>query len=765
MRKGKEAKQAAPKRTGDKGRKQAGPQTAQQTIPFREMFKDGVCRLNNGVYTKTVEFEDINYQLAQAEDQSAIFDGWSSFLNYFDSALPFQLSFINHHSRPESKYTVNIAPRHDEFDSIRAEYVEMLENQIAKSNNGIVRTKLITFGVPADSVKAARPRLERIEADIMGNFKQLGVQSRPLPGRERLEILHGQLHPGGREPFTFTWEQIPQTGMTTKDFIAPTSFDFRRGRFFKVGATWGAASYLQITASELSDKLLAELLELDTEMTFTMHIQTVDQSKAIKTIKGKLSDIDKMKMEEQKKAVRSGYDMDILPPDLVTFSKDAKTLLEDLQSRNERMFLLTCTIRRLDFQQEQGFLSSLPLGCNAVEIQRGLTTSSTAIFIPFLTQELRMDGEAVYYGLNALSHNVIMANRKKLKNPNGIYLGVPGSGKSFAGKRELVNVFLATNDRIIIVDPMGEYSALVRRLGGQVVEIAPNSPHHINPMDISADFDTGEENPMALKADFILSLMELIVGGKDGLQPVERTVIDRCVRIMYRDYLQDPGTAKMPILQDLYTLLCKQTEPEAARLATSLEIYVSGSLNVFNHETDVDLSSRLVCLDLKKLGAGLRTIAMLIMQDLVNSQVSANFAQGTATWCYFDEFHLLLKDELTASYCVTVWKMLRKKFCVPSALTQNVKDLLASREIENIFENSDFLVMLSQAQGDRQILAKQLGISPTQLSFVTNSNSGEGLLFFGNVIIPFSDRFPQNTEIYRLLTTRPEDLKDEGAGV
>ena len=442
MRKEKTARQPTPKRAGDKGRKQAVPQTAQQTIPFREMFKDGVCRLNNGVYTKTVAFEDINYQLAQAEDQSAIFDGWSSFLNYFDSALPFQLSFINHRSTPESKYTVNIPPRHDEFDSIRAEYVEMLENQIAKSNNGIVRSKLITFGTPADSVKAARPRLERIEADIIGNFKQLGVQSRPLAGRERLEILHGQLHPGGREPFSFSWELIPQTGMSTKDFIAPTSFDFRRGRFFKVGATWGAASYLQITASELTDKLLAELLELDTEMTVTMHVQTVDQAKAIKTIKGKLTDIDKMKMEEQKKAVRSGYDMDILPPDLVTFSKDAKTLLEDLQSRNERMFLLTflivnmaptreqlenelftvsgiaqkynCTIRRLDFQQEQGFMSSLPLGFNAVEIQRGLTTSSTAIFIPFLTQELRMDGEAIYYGLNALSHNIIMANRKKL---------------------------------------------------------------------------------------------------------------------------------------------------------------------------------------------------------------------------------------------------------------------------------------------------------------------------------------------------------------
>ena len=316
-----------------------------------------------------------------------------------------------------------------------------------------------------------------------------------------------------------------------------------------------------------------------------------------------------------------------------------------------------------------------------------------------------------------------------------------------------------TRDRIIVVDPMGEYSPLIKRLGGQVIEIAPDSPHHINPMDIDLSFD--EENPMALKADFILSLMELIVGGKDGLQPVERTVIDRCVRQMYREHLQDPETSKMPTLQTLYDLLCSQPEGEAVRLATALEIYVSGSLNVFNHETNVDLNRRLVCLDLKKLGAGLRTIAMLIMQDLVNSQVSMNFLRGIATWCYFDEFHVLLRDRLTASYCVAIWKMLRKKGCVPSALTQNVKDFLASPEIENIFENSDFLVLLSQAQGDRQILAKQLGISPHQLSYVTHTNSGEGLLFFGNTTIPFVDRFPQNTELYAIMTTRPEDKKQE----
>ena len=643
------------------GGKRKVPATAQQTLPYREMYRDGVCRVADHYYTKTIEYEDINYQLAQAEDQAAIFDGWSACLNYFDSTLPFQLSFINHRSRPESRYSVNISMQEDEYNGVRQEYVEMLENQIAKSNNGIVRTKLLTFGVNVDDLSTARARLERVEADIMNNFKKLGVKSAALSGLERLELLHGQLHPGGNDPFRFSWDMIPKTGLSTKDFIAPTSFDFRFSRLFRVGTTWGASSYLQILASELSDKLLAELLELDAEMTITLHVQTVDQAAAVKAIKAKVSDIDKMKVEEQKKAVRSGYDM---APTRRELDNDLFTVSGIVQKYN-------CALKRLDFQQEQAFLSSLPLGHNAIEIQRGLTTSSTAIFVPFITQELRMDGEAVYYGLNALSHNVIMANRKKLKNPNGLFLGVPGSGKSFAAKRELVNVFLATRDRIIVVDPMGEYSPLIRRLGGQVIEIAPDSPHHINPMDIDLSFD--EENPMALKADFILSLMELIVGGKDGLQPIDRTVIDRCVRFMYREHIQHPEKKQMPTLQDLYELLCKQPEAEASRLATSLEIYVSGSLNVFNHETNVDLNRRLVCLDLKKLGAGLRTIAMLIMQDLVNSQVSLNFMNGLSTWCYFDEFHVLLRDALTASYCVAIWKMLRKKGCVPSALTQNVK--------------------------------------------------------------------------------------------
>ena len=786
-----QAKKQTPRRgPAAKGKKRAAL-SAQQTIPYVRMLPDGVCQLPGGLYTKTVEYEDINYSVASTEDQTAIFSGWSSFLNYFDSSLPFQLSFINRRSHSRSRYKVNIPQAEDDFNSVRAEFTGMLKNQIARSNNGIERLKYITFGIPAESLDEARPRLERVEADVMSNFKRLGVPSEPMDGRARLALLHGQMHPGSREPFRFSWGDIAKTGLGTKDFIAPDSFDFRQPRLFRMGQYWGAASYLQILASELSDKLLAEILELDAEMTVTLHIQTVDQLKAIKTIKGKISDIGKMKVEEQRKAVRAGYDPDILPPDLITFSKDAAELLADLQSRNERMFLLTftvvnlaptrqrlendiftvggiaqkynCTLKRLDWQQEQGFVSSLALGGNEVEIQRGMTTSSTAIFIPFMTRELRMAGPSLYYGMNALSHNVIMADRKKLKSANGLYLGSTGSGKSFAAKRELLNVFLTIpQDRIIIVDPMGEYAPLVRRLGGQVIEIAPDSPNHINPMDIQMGGDD-EDSPLSMKADFLLSLCELVVGGKEGLQPIEKTVIDRCVRLVYRDLALGVGDGRMPLLQDLYEELLKQPEPEARRVATALELYCTGSLNLFNHPTNVKTDCRVVCIVLKGMGDNLRKIAMHVTNEFVNSSVNTNYQSGISTWCYFDEFHVLLRDQLTASYFVSIWQMLRKRGCVPSALTQNVKHLLASPEIQNILDNTDFMILLSQAQSDRAILAKQLGISEHQLSYITHSNSGEGLLFYGNVTIPFMDRFPRG-EIYDLLTTRPEDLKDGAAG-
>jgi len=764
------------------------PKTAQQTIPYQEMCRDGICVVNDHFFTKQIQFYDINYQLAQNDDKNQIFENYCDFLNYFDASIHFQLSFLNQRvDMEEYKRTIHIPEQTDDFNAIRKEYSDMLKGQLAKGNNGLSKTKYITFGIEADDLKAAKPRLERIEADILANFKVLGVKARALDGYERLSILYRMFHPADGK-LRFAWDAIWKTGLSSKDFIAPDSFTFKNGRTFLIGKTFGAVSFLQILAPELTDRMLADFLELESSMVVTLHIQSIDQSAAIKTIKRKITDLDKMKIEEQKKAVRAGYDMEIIPSDLATYGSEAKTLLEDLQSRNERMFLVTvlvmntapsrqklennifqaagvaqkynCALRRLDYQQEQGLMSSLPLGLNQIPIQRGLTTSSTAIFVPFTTQELYMRGEALYYGLNALSNNLIMADRKKLKNPNGLILGTPGSGKSFSAKREITNAFLITQDDIAIIDPEDEYSALVQRLGGQVIDISPTSDQYINPMDLTLNYSE-DDNPLTLKSDFILSLCELIVGGKSGLEPVEKTIIDRCVHMVYREYLQDPIPEKMPILGDLYQLLREQPEKEAQRLATALEIYVTGSLNVFNHRTNVKIKSRIVCYVIKKLGKQLKKFGMQVVQDQVWGRVSENREQKKSTRLYIDEMHLLLKEEQTAAYTVEIWKRFRKWGGIPTGITQNVKDLLSSREIENIFENSDFIYMLNQAAGDRSILARQLNISPHQLSYVTNSNAGEGLLFYGNVIIPFVDHFPKDTELYSIMTTRPEDLAEQ----
>lgn len=910
-------------------RKQERNLSAQNSIPYREMAKDGICRVQEKYYSKTIRFYDINYQLAQNEDKNAIFENWCDFLNYFDSTIHFQISFINHHSNmKEFESVIQIQPQNDAFDDVRMEYAQMLRDQLAKGNNGLVRTKYITFGIEAENIREAKPKLERIEADILNNFKVLGVSAYPLTGEERLQILYETFNPEEKVSFQFSYDRILRSGMGTKDFVAPTSFVFKEGKTFQMGNTIGAASYLQILAPELTDKMLAEFLDMNRNLIVNLHIQSIDQMKAIKLVKNKVTDINRMKIEEQKKAVRAGYDIDIIPSDLNTYGGEAKRLLEDLQSRNERMFLVTvlflntgktkqeldnavfqtagiaqkynCSLRRLDYMQEQGLMSSVPLGMNMIPIKRALTTTSTAIFVPFTTQELFMGGESLYYGLNALSNNMIMVDRKKLKNPNGLILGTPGcftgetklllpdgrkasflellaekeevfvnsfdfqkqelvkargydvrctkevtelvevelengetvrctpdhwflmqsagymeacnlkvgakfipehevkavrflnleeavpvydisvegyqnfllscgvvvhnSGKSFAAKREIANVFFATQDDIIIGDPEGEYYPLVHALGGQVIHISPTSHDYINPMDINLDY-SDDDNPLGFKSDFILSLCELIMGSRNGIEAEEKSVIDRCLPLVYQKYFENPIPENMPILGDLYDCLRKQEEVQAQRIATALEIYVNGSLNVFNHHTNVELNNRIVCFDIKDLGKQLKKLGMLIVQDQVWNRVTVNRVAHKSTRYYIDEFHLLLKEEQTAAYSVEIWKRFRKWGGIPTGITQNIKDLLASREIENIFENSDFIYMLNQAAGDRQILAKQLNISPHQLSYVTNSGEGEGLIFYGNVIIPFKDRFNHNLRLYSLMTTRPSDLEKHAGKV
>ena len=759
------------------------PRTTQGTIPYERMWPDGTCRVTEKYYTKTIQFQDINYQLAQNDDKTSIFEGWCDFLNYFDSSIHLQFSFLNLTAGAESfEQSIIIPDRDDGFDDIRKEYAEMLQNQLAKGNNGLTKTKYITFGIDADNIKEAKPRLERIEIDLMNNFKRLGVAATPLNGKERLKLMYDMFHMDNQSPFRFNWDWLAPTGLSTKDFIAPSSFDFRDRHSFGFGDKYGEVSFYNVIASDLNDRTLADLLAMESSLVVGLHIQAIDQNAAIKNVKRKITELDEMKINEQKKAVRSGYDMDIIPSDLATYGGEAKKLLEDLQSRNERMFLITflmmntaqnrkqlglnvkqaqsiaiqhnCQLIPLDFQQESGLVSCLPLGYNKIGIQRGLTTSSTAIFVPFTTQELFQTGkEALYCGLNALSNNMIMVDRKLCKNPNGLILGTPGSGKSFAAKREVANVLLVTDDDVIICDPEGEYFPLVEAFHGQVVKISPTSKNYINPMDINLNY-SDEDNPLSLKSDFILSLCELIVGGRDGLQPIEKTIIDRAVHIIYQPYLNDPRPENVPILEDLYNTLRKQDEKEAKTLATALEIYVTGSLNVFNHRTNVDVNNRLVCYDIKELGKQLKKLGMLIVQDQVWGRVTANREAHKSTRYYIDEFHLLLKEEQTAAYSVEIWKRFRKWGGIPTGITQNVKDLLASQEIENIFENSDYIYMLNQAAGDREILARKLGISQHQLSYVTQSGEGEGLLFYGNVILPFVDRFPKDLKLYRIMTTK-----------
>ena len=683
--------------------KEEKKETVQDTIPYKRMLKDGICQIEKNKFNKTIRFLDINYRLMEEADQESIFSEFSSFLNFFDSSVEVEFSYINRIGENEEIHKlIDIKENMDDFNEIRSEYRQMLLNQSSKGNNGLSKSMYLTFTIEAEDLKQAKSRLERMEMDVLNNFKQMGVKAYVLDREERLKVIHDILNPNDK--FIFSFEDLKYSGLTTKEYIVPPSFNFSKPTYFKTGEVFAEVNFLQLLASDIKDEMLSEFLALEENMIVTFHIKAIDQMEAIKNVKRKITDLDKMKLEENKKAIRSGYDIDILPSDLVTYGAEAKSLLSELQNHDEKMFLITilfmninknkgklddtvftlksianrhnCSLKNLNYRQEQGLVASLPLGINEVEIERGLTTSAAAIFIPFTTEELFIKGESLYYGLNALSRNIIMVDRKKLKNPNGLILGTPGSGKSFAAKREITNAFLITGDDIIIADPEAEYSPLVEALKGQVIKISPISKDYVNPLDINIDY-ADEDNPLSLKSDFILSLFELVVGEKK-LSAEEISVIDRCLPILYKAYFENPTPENMPVLEDLYNLLQKQEETVGKKLAVEMEIYVKGSLNVFNHRTSVDTSNRVGCYDIKELGKQLKKIGMLVVQDQVWNRVTINRASKKATRYYVDEFHLLLKEPQTANYSIEIWKRFRKWGGMPTGLTQNIKDLLAS---------------------------------------------------------------------------------------
>ena len=699
--------------------------STQNTIGYTQMFKDGICQIDDHRFSKTIQFFDTNYQLAEFEEQNGIFSKYCDLINYFDNTVTFQLTFENQNRSQDGLVKqIQIPAQEDDFNEIRAEYSEMLTAKLLSGKNGQSCRKFLTFTIEANSYKQAKPKLLNIQTEIIKIFNKAN---------------------------------------------------------FEIGASFGAIHGMNILAGELPDTILSDFLELQHLFCVNLHVTPLDQITALKFVKTKLTAVESMKIDEQKKASKAGYDPDILPPAIKMYITDLEKLLDDLNSKNERLFHISITIRNYarnkkdlglqlellkricqknnctlmpcDYLQEDYLSSSLPLGVNKIQVSREMHTSGIAIFVPFTTQELFQVG-GTYYGLNTVSGNMIMANRSRLKNPNGLILGTPGSGKSFSVKREILDSFLKTTDDIIICDPEGEYFPLVQHLHGQLIRIASSSEQYINPMDVNFE-NNMDENPISTKSDFIISLCEIIVGGKYGLTAEERSVIDRCVRAIYMDFFRNqPSREKMPILSDLHNALVKEGEI-ALRVANSLEMYVNGSQNLFNHRTNIDLKNRIICFDIKELGNQLKKVGMLIVQDNVWNRVTRNRAERKVTRYYIDEFHLLLKEEQTAKYSAEIWKRFRKWGGVPTGITQNVKDLLSSAEVENIFDNSDFVYMLNQAAGDRDILAEKLHISPQQMEFVTNSGPGEGLIRYDKIILPFTDNFPTDTVMYSLLTTKP----------
>ncbi len=763
-------------------KKRSAPKTVQKTLPYQRVCDEYIFRVDDNKYSKTYQFEDVNYQIARQDEQESIFLGYCSVLNSFDTNADIQITVHNNRvNKADFESMVLLKHKGDGFDNYRDEYNGMLVEKMEQGQNGIIRNKYITVTLQAADLESVRTKFNTIDLELMNAFKKVGSAIRALTANERIVLL--------KDIFRNVDEEIPVLDekhfkrQAERAYCCPDYMEFKRD-YFMWGDKYARTMFIKDMPASLKDCMLTDIANTNLDVMISVNIAPVDPYKALKIVNHQLTSMRANKLQAEKKAIQSGYTSDVISEDLKHSLVEAEELLDDLRSKNQKMFLDNiiimvtakdmdelesnteaieavvrkhiCSLSTLKFQQEKGLQSVLPLGNCTLKIRRTLTTESTAVLMPFSGKEINHKN-GKYYGLNALSNNMILFDRLQLKNPNGFILGSPGSGKSFSAKREMLNVFLATDDDIIIIDPEREYTNLVAALNGETIFVSPASSNYINPLDMSKDY-SDDESPLVMKSDFILSFCECLVGNK-GLTAKEKAIIDRCLTMTYGEYLIKFDPEKLPTLMEFYENLKAQPEKEAKGLAVSFELYIKGNLNVFAHKTNVDVKNRVVAYDIKDLGKQLKTLGMLIVLDYVWNRITINRAKGKRTWIYLDEIYLLFANEYSANFLYELYKRARKWGGVPTGITQNVEDLLKSETARSMLSNTDFVMMLNQATSDRVQLAKILNISDNLLSYVTNSDSGQGLICCGGSIIPFRDKFPKN-ELYRLMTSNLAELAE-----
>ena len=758
------------------------PKSVQQFIPIQRVFSDGIFQIGNK-FSKTYKINDINYAVASKEDQTEMFLSYSELLNGLDVGGTTKITINNRRlNRADFEKSILIPQQPDGLDSYRDEYNAMLVDKAVNANNNMVQEKYITISAGKRSIEEARSYFARIGGDLQTHLTQLSSSSSALEVTDRLRVFHDFFRIGEEVHYRFNLRETMRKGHNFKDYICPDSLELNKDHFV-MGNKYGRVLFLREYASYIKDSMITELCDLNRNLMLSIDIIPVPTDEAVREIQKRLLGVETNIANWQRKQNQNNNFSSVIPYDLEQARKESKEYLDDLTTRDQRMlFVLVslvhvadtkeqldndtesllsvarkhlCQFATLNWQQADGLNTVLPYGIRKIDALRTMTTESTAVLIPFKTQEI-MEPGGTYYGQNTISRNMIIVNRRKLQNGNGFILGVSGSGKSFAAKREICDIALSTNDDILIVDPEREYAPLVKGLGGEVIRIAAGSNNHINAMDLNANYGGETENPVILKSEFILSLCEQLVGaGK--LTAKEKSIIDRCSANVYRGYLQRNFASSPPTLENFHTELMRQTEPEAREVALALELFTKGSLNTFARPTNVNIDNRFIVYDIKDLGHQLKTIGMLVVLDAIFNRVTQNRLEGRNTWIFIDEIYVLFANEYSANFLFEMWKRVRKYGAFCTGITQNVEDLMQSHTARTMLGNSEFLLMLNQAGSDRLELAKLLNISDTQLSYITNAEAGKGLLKCAGSIVPFEDSFPRQTKLYGLMTTKPNE--------